>query len=141
MTAHLIAGGISFPATLISSGTVNVQDDYEEGTWTVTAQGGWGTNPASQNAQYVKIGEQVFLQGYHVANIGGSAPVAMGLGNFPFTSSGDRGWIVDSVNIASNDAYFYGKRCDSGTTKWNCYCPSGLSGAGFYHAGHITTVA
>ena len=141
MTVSVPAAGISFPATQVTSGTVNIQDDYEEGTWSITAQGNWGTNPSSQNAQYVKIGEQVFLQGYHVANIGSSGAVAMGTGSFPFTSSGDRSWSVQSVNVGGDNGNFYGFRCDNGTTKWNGYCPGGVSGVGWYHFGLITTVA
>ena len=63
--------GIRFDNT-VSSTDDDTLDDYEEGTWTPTifnaTSGGTQVGAATSVGRYVKIGQQVHLQGYFVAN-------------------------------------------------------------------------
>ncbi len=65
-------GSIKFPGTQGASSDANSLDDYEEGTWTPTifnaTSGGTQVGSATAVGRYVKIGQQVHLQGYFVAN-------------------------------------------------------------------------
>ena len=65
-------GSIKFPGTQGASSDANSLDDYEEGTWTPTifnaTSGGTQVGAATAVGRYVKIGQQVHLQGYFVAN-------------------------------------------------------------------------
>ena len=58
--------GITFPATQSASSDANTLDDYEEGSWTPTFEGGT-TNPTIaygvQVARYTKIGNLVSVNG------------------------------------------------------------------------------
>ena len=80
--------GIAFPATQSSSSDANTLDDYEEGTWTPTVQGGGtaGTYTLSgASASYTKIGNQVTVWaafGFSAAS-GGSSYIS--IGNLPFS--------------------------------------------------------
>ena len=62
----LTGGQLQFPATQIASGDANCLDDYEEGSWTPTFEGGT-TNPTltytAQVARYTKIGNVVTVNG------------------------------------------------------------------------------
>jgi hypothetical protein len=61
--------GITFPATQSASADANTLDDYEEGTWTVTAVGGTSagtTTYAARAGNYTKIGNIVTANGYLV---------------------------------------------------------------------------
>jgi hypothetical protein len=61
-----LKSGITFPATQSASSDANTLDDYEEGSWTPTFEGGT-TNPtltyAAQVARYTKIGNVVTVNG------------------------------------------------------------------------------
>lgn len=62
--------GIDFSATPDSAPTSELLDDYEEGTWAATSQGGanlTGT-PTMSQGKYTKIGRQVTLQGVWTIN-------------------------------------------------------------------------
>jgi hypothetical protein len=80
-------GGIQFPATQVTSADANTLDDYEEGTFSPTANGGTsGTGtPTDQRGNYVKIGGWVFVQLYIAFNkntLLGNLEIS----NLPFTS-------------------------------------------------------
>jgi hypothetical protein len=65
-TPSTSGAGITFPATQSASTDANTLDDYEEGSWTPTFEGGT-TNPtltyAAQVARYTKIGNVVTVNG------------------------------------------------------------------------------
>jgi len=81
-------GQIKFPASQNASSDPNTLDDYEEGTWTPTIQGGTTggtTTYTSQQGFYTKIGKLVTCS----ADLGASATTGTGtlrIGNLPFTS-------------------------------------------------------
>jgi hypothetical protein len=80
--------GIDFSATA-GTGTSELFDDYEEGTWTGTFSD--GTNDATMSAsfttgQYVKIGSMVMVSGYFVNTSIGSMSGAVRITGLPFTS-------------------------------------------------------
>jgi hypothetical protein len=80
--------GIDFSATA-GTGTSELLDDYEEGTWTGTFSD--GTNDATMSAsfttgQYVKIGSMVMVSGYFVNTSIGSMSGAVRITGLPFPS-------------------------------------------------------
>jgi hypothetical protein len=80
--------GIDFSATP-GTGTSELFDDYEEGTWTPTVNGTSGsiTSYSARVATYTKIGNMCYLQAYiAISNIGTIAG-NLNLGGFPFTSN------------------------------------------------------
>jgi hypothetical protein len=90
-TGNLIVSdgkGIDFSATP-GTGTSELFDDYEEGTWTPTVNGTSGsiTSYSARVATYTKIGNMCYLQAYiAISNIGTIAG-NLNLGGFPFTSN------------------------------------------------------
>ena len=90
-TASASGSGISFPATQSASSNANTLDDYEEGTFTVTAFGGTTsgtTTYSNQQGSYTKIGRQVTIS----IRLTYSAMTGTGeirIGSFPFTVSND----------------------------------------------------
>jgi hypothetical protein len=81
--------GITFPAAISASSDANTLDDYEEGTWTptVTAQVGSITTVTGQTGIYTKIGSRVIIEFYFNITSIGTATVAIGVSNLPFTPS------------------------------------------------------
>ena len=80
--------GIDFSATA-GTGTSELLDDYEEGTWTGVFSD--GTNDATMSAsfttgQYVKIGSMVMVSGYFVNTSIGSMSGAVRITGLPFPS-------------------------------------------------------
>jgi len=105
-TGNLVIGtagkGIDFSATS-GSGTSEVLDDYEEGTWTPTlsAAGGSGFVYSMQAGTYTKVGNSVHVQGRIITTSIGSASGSMNVDSFPFTPiSGDGGWSAATVGHA-----------------------------------------
>jgi hypothetical protein len=94
----LTGGQLQFPATQIASGDGNCLDDYEEGTWTPTFEGGT-TNPtltyAAQVARYTKIGNVVYLQAKITLTNVGTASSSMAIQSIPFSSAS--GWKYASA--------------------------------------------
>lgn len=96
--------GIDFSATP-GTGTSELLNDYEEGTWTPTVQGTWTTTPSIfGTATYTKIGRQVTI---NFAYLNG-AKAASFLGWFeglPFVpSTTGTGAIVDNNIVARGSA-------------------------------------
>jgi hypothetical protein len=85
----LTCGQIKFPGTQVASGDANTLDDYEEGTFTVTAMGD-GTNNYTlslTDGNYTKIGNRVFweaIPGW--SSIGSAGAGQLRFGGLPFTS-------------------------------------------------------
>ncbi len=80
------AGGIY----LGGSGSANLLDDYEEGTWTpqVTYNGSdAGQTYSHQVGTYTKVGRVVHYQAYVQVATNSSATGALAVGGLPFTSS------------------------------------------------------
>ena len=90
-TASASGSGISFPATQSASSDANTLDDYEEGTFTVTAFGqstAGTTTYSNQQGSYTKIGRKVTIS----IRLTYSAATGTGeyrVGGFPFTVSND----------------------------------------------------
>jgi hypothetical protein len=90
-TPSASGSGITFPATQSASTDANTLDDYEEGTFTVTAFGqstAGTTTYSNQQGSYTKIGRQVTIS----IRLTYSALTGTGelrVGNFPFTVSND----------------------------------------------------
>jgi hypothetical protein len=80
-------GSIKFPGTQGASSDANSLDDYEEGTYTITASMSSGSitvNPSRNEAHYVKIGRKVFVSGeVHFSAV--SSPSGTLSFNLPFT--------------------------------------------------------
>jgi hypothetical protein len=81
-------GGIQFPATQVTSADANTLDDYEEGTWTVTATCGTsGTitlNSSFNTGKYTLVGNTVFFNA-HIRMSAVSSPVGLCTFSLPFT--------------------------------------------------------
>ena len=97
--------GIDFSAVTGGTGTAtaNVLNDYEEGTWTGTLNGGTTnpTVPVTATGKYTKVGRQVTVAIYffNVSTVGASGSVnVIGL---PFTEDGTR--AVGTVSFFNFD--------------------------------------
>jgi len=91
-TINLTGGQITFPATQSASSDGNTLDDYEEGTWipTVLFNGASvGITYATQQASYIKIGKNVFVQFRVVLSNKGSSTGNANIGGLPFAASGN----------------------------------------------------
>ena len=88
---NLTGGQIKFPATQVPSADANTMDDYEEGTWNITAiPGTSGSITLSINTgYYTKIGRIVMVYGFiNVSSV--SSPVgSLDLTGFPFSIIGN----------------------------------------------------
>ena len=104
-TLTLGSGQIAFPATQNASTGANTFDDYEEGTWTpvisadVTAT---GQVFSTQAGWYIKIGKDVFVQGYVQLSTLGTLTGAVRLTGLPFTSENTANqFVVGNVQWAN----------------------------------------
>ena len=129
--------GITFPATQSASSDANTLDDYEEGTWTPSAQfsGGNGTRTnVDVQGRYTKVGNLVNVLCYAQVTKGtGSGNLS--ISGLPFTSASFplgtpmATWNMVGVNNAV--AYF-----DGGSASFTCY----YSGVGSTSLSYITDV-
>jgi hypothetical protein len=95
--------GITFPATQSASTDANTLDDYEEGSWTpVLAFGGGSTGItySSQQGNYTKIGNRVFISGRIGLSNKGSSTGLVTITGLPFTSANT---VFNSMSIAGFD--------------------------------------
>ena len=106
--------GVTFPATQVPSSNANTLDDYEEGTWTPTWNG--GTITSATRCQYVKIGAQVTVTG-DLAFGTPSGSAAVTIGGMPFNTGGSSsnqavGCVMENFcGLGGNSyvtPYFYG---------------------------------
>ena len=94
-TPSTSGAGITFPATQSASSNANTLDDYEEGTWTPTIQGGTtaGTytyEAARTGGKYTKVGNVVTVwASFRIDTITTAGTGALKIGGLPF-SSGSR---------------------------------------------------
>jgi hypothetical protein len=90
-SGNLIIGtsgyGIDFSATA-GTGTSELLDDYEEGTWTPTFSVEWTTAPSVTSAQYTKMGRQVTVT---LLASGGVVTAGGTINGLPFTSNASQG--------------------------------------------------
>jgi hypothetical protein len=94
-TGNLVIGtsgkGIDFSATA-GTGTSELLDDYEEGTWTPVYEGATGSAGGlayvTQNGSYTKIGRSVQLNGRLALSNKGSWTGAVRISGLPFSSGG-----------------------------------------------------
>lgn len=100
--------GIDFSATP-GTGTSELLNDYEEGTWTPTYTNATPpTTPYSMNvvsATYTRIGRQVTVRGYVLttaANTAGASGTLV-IAGLPFTpAAGNGGYSACSIGVAVN---------------------------------------
>ena len=78
-----LSGGVYVGGT----GSANYLDDYEEGTWTPTSNGNFGTFTTAEGV-YTKIGNVVYIKGY-VEFSGASTTAVRSIGGIPFTAAND----------------------------------------------------
>jgi len=109
--------GIAFPATQVASGNANTLDDYEEGSWTPTDVSGAGLSFSTTSAQYVKIGQLVYVQGYLTFPVTSSTATVI-IGGLPFALNGNNHYaygpcrvqvpnIIAAVQFNSGGTSFY----------------------------------
>tara|TARA_R110000822_G_scaffold190496_2_gene329218 strand:+ start:1275 stop:2084 length:810 start_codon:yes stop_codon:yes gene_type:complete len=95
--------GIDFSATA-GTGTSELFDDYEEGTWTPILQGSiTGTATYGANVgSYIKIGNKVHIQGYLVTTAIGTISGDLQIEGLPFTvKNSSTAYAALSVSSAS----------------------------------------
>lgn len=82
--------GIAFPATQALSADANTLDDYEEGTFTPSLTFGGGSTGITygdRRGQYVKIGQNVFVNVYILLSNKGSSTGVANINGFPFATA------------------------------------------------------
>ena len=84
------------------TGAANQLEDYEEGNWTPTISFVSATNVnytgSARNAEYVKVGNLVYIRGFASANSTGSNTGQIKIGGLPFTpNSGGYGRHAISI--------------------------------------------
>ena len=91
--------GIDFSATS-GTGTSELFDDYEEGTWTpaFTASGGGAASHSRQNGRYTKIGNTVFAY-FQLSASKGTLSGNVSISGLPFTSLNLNGLDAGSVSF------------------------------------------
>lgn len=104
-TGNLIVAdgqGVNFSATP-GTGTSELLNDYEEGTWTPVDSSGAGLTLTTSAARYTKIGRTVFVQAQITFPSTASAATVL-IGGLPFTSSADNriGLSLGYNNLVAN---------------------------------------
>ena len=127
-TGNLVIGtsgkGIDFSATS-GTGTSELLDDYEEGTWTPSI-GGSATYTA-RTGTYTKVGRLVSIQGDITINVIGSGSIYT-ISGLPFTAGASQSGSVGSfTSLNTGNIVFISCYVDSGTTNLSF---NGLSAAG-----------
>ena len=126
-------GGISFNGDTASA---NALDDYEEGTWSPTANN-W-VIASTYTARYTKIGRIVHLSAYMQAGTGGSGTFQ--ITNIPFASKANSynygcGRLGNGQNSNSlSDIVF---QVNENSTSIQCYVNDGNINAGMINGQHI----
>jgi len=114
-TGNLVIGtsgkGIDFSATP-GTGTSELFDDYEEGTWTATIFNGANnaTMGGSGTCQYTKIGRLVTLHGYLYTTSLGSVTGNLSISGLPFTPlAGGGNYTASAVGFGDSLAITAGQ--------------------------------
>ena len=117
-TGNLVIGtdgkGIDFSATS-GTGTSELLNDYEEGTWTPVDSSGAGLSLTVNSATYTKIGGIVTAFAYVVYPSTVSASAAV-LGGLPFTTRGGNGGFQPFDVATDATVGMYGYTAQSATT-------------------------
>jgi len=87
--------GIDFSATS-GTGTSELFDDYEEGTWTPSTFTNWSTAPTVVNATYTKIGRQVTVR---MQGLNGVASVNAKIAGLPYTSGSSSTAVFKNLSV------------------------------------------
>ena len=116
-------GGIQLGGTAAA----NLLDDYEEGTFTVTATPGTSGSIALSNdtLSYTKIGQLVFVSGSLTVNTLSSPVGSINLTTLPFTASVDALANVNIQDPVSGDISFTGWLVTGANTTLKIYENSG----------------
>lgn len=107
-------GGIKFPATQVASADANTLDDYEEGSWTptlsFTTPGDLSVTYSTQEGDYVRVGDHVFLSGRVVTSAFTytTATGALRMGGLPFTPSTPAAAAIAGLVICSGFSGTFG---------------------------------
>jgi hypothetical protein len=95
------SGQITFPAVQNPSANANTLDDYEEGTWTPVDGSGVGLVFTTGSAQYLKVGQGVWLS-FHVVYPVTADPTNASIGGFPFVLQTTAQAVYGGVSIFQN---------------------------------------
>jgi hypothetical protein len=96
--------GIDFSATA-GTGTSELLDDYEEGTWTPAIISGGSRTYTSQIGSYTKVGRLVTVQIQIIVNVATSPSGTMEVSGLPFTvSAGSKGVVAIVADQTSASA-------------------------------------
>jgi hypothetical protein len=121
--------GITFPATQSASSDANTLDDYEEGTWTPTIQGGTTggtTTYGSQVGWYVKVGNTVTV-GFYITWSAATGTGSLLIGGLPFSAGSGSKYAAGGLMTQGLDW--------TGGTMATLYKPPGNSNLEIYGSG------
>jgi hypothetical protein len=107
--------GIDFSATP-GTGTSELFNDYEEGTWTPVSHGASTTTYSFQSGVYVKVGSLVFIQARLVINNIGDGS-AFRISGLPFSAAQEATINISKLTSCDSNFYFIGLRT-VGTSIW-----------------------
>ena len=111
--------GIDFSADANAAGmTAEILDDYEEGTWTPTNNGGTITF-TTLSSPYTKIGREVHIQAYLSLSSDGASS-AISLGGLPFAAASG-GYAPSILNAGQTNGKVVLARVHSSATTLNFY--------------------
>jgi hypothetical protein len=112
-----VKSGIKFPATQVASSDDNTLDDYEVGTFTPVLGGAGGTSGQSyglQAANYVKIGDRVFIDANTSLSTKGTITGNVQVSGLPFTSKSG-----SAYRASASHSYIHTWSLSSGETQLN----------------------
>ena len=116
-------GGIDFSATS-GTGTSELFDDYEEGTWTPSVGNQTVVGSFSSNGAYTKIGRQVFFRGQVIGSTSITGSSGSYIGGLPFISTASGTGNGTIANQSSGAIIFIGP------ADYNIYIIGGYSTTG-----------
>ena len=135
----LSGGGITFNG---DTATANALDDYEEGSWTISAQSGhsFGTPAGTTKGRYVKVGKVVHAWAEFGTNTSGAIAVndLIYIGTLPYAkaSAAARPSVSMTVNYSTGQSSTVNQAHLSGTTdlygRISQTTGHNRSGAGYY---------
>ena len=138
--------GIDFSATggpTNGSGTSELLDDYEEGTFTpafTMTSGGHNISYSNQKGNYTKIGNVVTIEIYISVNgINANGSGSLIISGLPFTKTGRYGGLNISYLTATNNVEITHALIDVASTNVYLYNYSGSSVSGITVASALTT--
>jgi hypothetical protein len=104
------AGGITFPATQVSSTNANTLDDYEEGNWTPVPVANSGSITSyTSSGSYIKIGTNVIVTGVFTLTNAGTGSSGMTVSGLPFTP-GTHSYGVVRETASTGTIYYVNAR-------------------------------